>query len=333
MGAIAVLTPAFEVVASFGHRGLFELRAALPSLQRLLTSLEPLQKRGIISAIIPVWRRGIDGRGHVDDRVVFRVHSSTHLDRVKSLGFRDLRAARGLPLTWTARAPGGDAVGVTNRLSDDDTFVWIEPDWFFWPKPMWTPDDPLLERAWHLAAEGVAGLRAEAAWDIVRGSGVRVGVIDTGIQIDHPDLNILAGYDVIGGDDIVLRPPTGPAIVQTVANNARFMESHGTAVAGITAATGNNALGTTGVCPEYLVLGVRMIGRTAGRRRSHADAIRWLSDRRAAVNGRGALRLADTFPGLAEALPMQQQAGRDSERCSCMLRGMITSRIRESIRI
>ena len=277
----------FEVVASFGHRGLFELRAALPSLQRLLTSLEPLQKRGVISAIFPVWRRGIDGRGHVDDRVVFRVPSSTHLDRVKSLGFRDLRAARGLPLTWTARAPGGDAVGVTNRLSDDDTFVWIEPDWFFWPKPMWTPDDPLLERAWHLAAEGVAGLRAEAAWDIVRGSGVRVGVIDTGIQIDHPDLNILAGYDVIGGDDDPSPECTasrdGRGRADGCPNNARFMESHGTAVAGITAATGNNALGTTGVCPECLVLGVRMISRTAGRRRSHADAIRWLSDQRAAV--------------------------------------------------
>ena len=206
---------------------------------------------------------------------------------------------------------------------------------------MWTPDDPLLERAWHLAAEGVAGLRAEAAWDIVRGSGVRVGVIDTGIQIDHPDLNILAGYDVIGGDDDPSPECTasrdGRGRADGCPNNARFMESHGTAVAGITAATGNNALGTTGVCPECLVLGVRMISRTAGRRRSHADAIRWLSDQRAAVvNNSWGPSVSRYFPfSLAEeeAWPCSSKAGRDSERCSCMLRGMITSRIRESIRI
>ncbi|MBM65436.1 MAG: hypothetical protein CMH55_04285 [Myxococcales bacterium] len=276
-----------EVVAAFGHDGLVELRRTTPSLRGLLESLRPLQRRRVIQRVFPVWRRGVDGRAHVDDRVIFRLRRAADLAAVKALGLGDLRAARGLPLTWTAKAPDGDAVGTTNRFADAPAFVWIEPDWFFWPKPLWTPDDPLLERAWHLAPEGVAGLRAEAAWDRVRGAGVRVGVIDTGIQTDHPDLNVLAGYDVIGGDDdpspecSAARDGRGRA--EGCPNDARFMESHGTAVAGITAATGNNALGTVGVCPECLVLGVRMINRSAGRRRSHADAIRWLSDQRAAV--------------------------------------------------
>ena len=34
-----------------------------------------------------------------------------------------------------------------------------------------------------------------------RGEGVTVGVIDSGTQRDHPDLEVFAGYDLVEGDN------------------------------------------------------------------------------------------------------------------------------------
>ena len=49
---------------------------------------------------------------------------------------------------------------------------------------------------------GTAGvdIRAELAWGITRGAGIKVAVIDTGVDLTHPDLqdNLLPGYDATG---------------------------------------------------------------------------------------------------------------------------------------
>ena len=100
-----------------------------------------------------------------------------------------------------------------------------------------------LEEGEHLYPEqwglhGTKGIQAEQAWDLTTGSStIRVGVLDTGLD-SHPDLagNISSdGGDftnMINGSPGPLRPdPTG----------------HGTHVAGIIGATGENANGVAGV--------------------------------------------------------------------------------------
>lgn len=80
---------------------------------------------------------------------------------------------------------------------------------------------------------GTYGINAPKAWNINTGSSsVRVGVIDTGIA-KHTDLNanLVDGYD----------------FVSDTANGYNDLNGHGTHVAGIIGAVGNNSVGVSGV--------------------------------------------------------------------------------------
>ncbi len=115
----------------------------------------------------------------------------------------------------------------------------------------WMPDDPRLEDQWNLHSTGQmdstpeADVDAPEAWDISRGSPSTVlAVIDTGIDLDHPDLagKIVEGYNVIS-DTTIPQDDNG----------------HGTHVAGIAVATTNNAIGIAGVCPRCRVMPLKAL--------------------------------------------------------------------------
>lgn len=90
---------------------------------------------------------------------------------------------------------------------------------------------------------GIARIGADKVWESNNGQGVKVAIIDTGVQIDHPDLsaNILSGYDFVNED-----------------SNATDDNGHGTHVAGIVAATLNQA-GTVGASPAGKILPVKVL--------------------------------------------------------------------------
>ena len=117
-------------------------------------------------------------------------------------------------------------------------------------------NDPYAFVQWHLRNTGQSGgtpgvdLRLTNVWENYRGSGVVIAVVDDGVQATHPDLsaNILTslGYDYRDGD---FNPaPSG--------ND----DYHGTPVAGVVAARGNNSLGVAGVAFEASLASVRLIG-------------------------------------------------------------------------
>ena len=123
--------------------------------------------------------------------------------------------------------------------------------------PRAVPNDPLYASQWHLANTGQSGgaagedARLPAAWDLASGSGVVIGVVDDGLQGSHPDLaaNFRAdlSYD-FNGNDADPSPGTG--------------DDHGTAVAGVAAARGNNGIGVSGTAPAAGLAGIRLIGQT-----------------------------------------------------------------------
>ncbi|PPU45758.1 peptidase S8 [Xanthomonas arboricola] len=122
--------------------------------------------------------------------------------------------------------------------------------------------DPLLRYQWHLSNQGQAVIgdsRPLAGVDMdvdllhalgIRGRGVRVGVVDDGLEIGHEDLrdNILPNGSHNFGNGSHDPTPTDPDF------------GHGTSVAGIIAAVGWNGRGGRGVAPEALLAGFDFLG-------------------------------------------------------------------------
>jgi subtilisin family serine protease len=108
-----------------------------------------------------------------------------------------------------------------------------------------------LENAgqWILRREGLedADIDVPEAWLVSRGAGQTIGVVDTGIDLGHPDL-------------LGQIAPGGRSFVAGVASPDDD-QGHGTTVAGVLAAAANNAIGIAGVAPEAKVLPLKAMGR------------------------------------------------------------------------
>ncbi len=128
------------------------------------------------------------------------------------------------------------------------------------------PDDPLFDEQW-----GMTQIQAPAAWDITTGSdSVVVAVIDTGVDYSHPDLagNIWTNIAELNGvtgedddengyvDDVQGWDFAGAGTDED--NIPLGDDSHGTHVAGIIAARGNNGIGVTGVCWHLKIMPVKV---------------------------------------------------------------------------
>ena len=107
------------------------------------------------------------------------------------------------------------------------------------------PNDTYIRQAWHIENRDNAGnrlgidLNLRTAWSATKGRDVTVALSDNGIDLNHPDLasRAASGPHFNFGDN---RPSGG------------FINSdaHGTAVAGLIAAEGNNKTGVIGIAPE-----------------------------------------------------------------------------------
>ena len=105
-------------------------------------------------------------------------------------------------------------------------------------KSTFVPNDPYLGSQWHLNQVG-----APAAWDTTQGAGVTIAIIDSGVDLSHPDLvgNLVAGFNLYDNN-------TNPADVC----------GHGTAVAGTAAASSNNGQGVAGVAGQSKIMPLRV---------------------------------------------------------------------------
>lgn len=127
-----------------------------------------------------------------------------------------------------------------------------------------TPD-PLRGDQWSLDLIGAA-----CAWRVVQGDAdVIVAIIDSGVDPQHPDLvgRLLPGRDFVDGDD-----------------DPSDANGHGTHVAGIVAATLNNAEGIAGLAPGVTMLPVRVLNeRNVGTESAIEAGIRYSVARGARV--------------------------------------------------
>ena len=109
------------------------------------------------------------------------------------------------------------------------------------------PNDPYFTRQWYLenrdletAAPTGVDVNVRGAWPLSRGHGVTVAIADDGIELTHPDL--IESIGVTGNRNFTTGSSNGSHRV--------IFHAHGTAVAGIVAARGNDDTGMIGVAPE-----------------------------------------------------------------------------------
>lgn len=171
---------------------------------------------------------------------------------------------------YTAVLPEmGDPLRQAHELAVEPDVLWAEADRIVRPVLDEPPvDDPNWPDQWHLENLGVnrnavpgADIKVRAAWEITDGTGVIIAVHDSGVDLTHPDLRLEGtGLDIIDGDYI--------ASWEAVDDGA----PHGTSVAGVAAAIGNNSLGVAGVAHGATVLPVRILGTPAlGQPTTYAD--------------------------------------------------------------
>lgn len=127
-----------------------------------------------------------------------------------------------------------------------------------------TPNDPYLGSQWHLST-----VNAPTAWDSAQGAGVTVAVLDSGVNGSHPDLaaRMVPGWNVIDGN-----------------NNTADVNGHGTMVAGVLAASLNNAAGVAGTAGAARLMPIRISDANAYAYWSHvASGLYWAADNGAKV--------------------------------------------------
>jgi subtilisin family serine protease len=136
--------------------------------------------------------------------------------------------------------------------------------------PAGASNDPSFEKQW-----GISTVGAPAAWAKTTGAGVRIGIVDTGIDLTHEDL---AAHIV--ETTSCLETDGNPAKCK---GDAQDDFGHGTHVAGIAAAIKDNGVGIAGVAPDaQLVVAKVFKGATADSTDVMAG-IKWVVDHGAKV--------------------------------------------------
>lgn len=232
--------------------------------------------------------------------------------------------------------------GVIADLRRSGRYASVSRNWVFLPTQAAAPNDPSYLRQWHYFANGAgagqspggAGFAAYWAQGRTGSRDVVVAVIDTGLEVGHPDIdgsgNVGAGYDFISdpwiandgdgrdsnpadpGDNVGPGDPGKPIFCPPEPEPS----FHGTHVAGTVGAGGtNNGVGVSGGAWQVTVIPVRVLGRCGGSLADIADGILWAANAhdpsRAPVNPRpaavinlslGAGAPCDASPLLADAV-------------------------------
>lgn len=179
-----------------------------------------------------------------------------------------------------------------DRLNALDTVAFAEP--VMLREAFVVPNDPRYPQQW-----GLAKIRCPEAWDRTTGDpAIVVAVVDTGVDLDHPELAPL----LLPGQDLVdLGPNPGPPMAGWVwegdfngrDNIAQDEVGHGTHVAGTIACVSNEGSGVAGVTWNCRLLPVKVLNRARrlsdnrisgfGTSVDIAAGIRWAADHGARV--------------------------------------------------
>ncbi len=171
--------------------------------------------------------------------------------------------------------PGQTENSYSHSLMASGDYQYAEPDWICHPTDK-VPNDPSYFRQWHHKK-----VRSPAAWDITTGDSSQViAIVDSGVQLDHPDL---AGALVSGYNSADRR-------AQTAGGDVGDVDGHGTFVAGLAGAIGNNRTHVVGMGWDFSLMPIRYYNQPGGGYLHNLlDGARW-----AAENGAQCINVSQT---------------------------------------
>ena len=176
-------------------------------------------------------------------------------------GGRALGRLRGLNVRAVAVAAGNEEA-MAERLARNPHVRFAEVDRLLEPGSL--TNDPSFGSEWHLPR-----INAPQAWDVSRGTGVVIAILDSGVDGTHPDLvgQMVPGWNFYDNN-----------------SNTADVNGHGTAVAGAAAATSNNGVGVASVAGGARIMPIRITDPNAYAYWSTAaQGLTWAADHGARV--------------------------------------------------
>ena len=208
-------------------------------------------------------------RSDASKAAINQVHSA--------LGARVLRTFQIVPNLQLVRVPSGMSPAEARALYEKDPNVlYAEPNYVYHiaQQVFLTPNDSQFTQLWGLHNTGQTGgtedadIDAPEAWDLSTGSSdVVVATIDSGVDYNHPDLADNIWRNIPECDGIANVDDDGNGFVDDcygadMANNDSDPlddHGHGTHVAGIIGARGNNSVGVVGVNWEVKIMACKFL--------------------------------------------------------------------------
>jgi subtilisin family serine protease len=224
----------------------------------------PMRRHGIFRATSLF--KGREGLSTVDAKTLLRARASTLASiktRARGASLDELVNVYRLDLPATA-----DLDAAMAELRNDPHVEYVHPNYV--AHLVYTPNDPYWSStgSWGQPRADLWDLElmhTSQAWDATRGSGVVVAVVDTGVDINHPDLadNVWTNPGEIADNGL---DDDGNGFVDDVhgwsllANTNQIDDSigHGTHVAGTIAAQDNNVIGVVGIAPDAQIMPVQV---------------------------------------------------------------------------
>jgi alpha-tubulin suppressor-like RCC1 family protein/subtilisin family serine protease len=225
----------------------------------------------------------------VADHVVVKLRKGMTKDHLESLAKRYgalIRKTMLAPNTFIVQLQGHEVDTVSKAVAqftqEASTIAYAEPDYIVYPVA--TPNDTDFGKLWGLHNTGQAippggatgtadaDIDAPEAWDVFTGSkDTKVGVIDTGVDYNHPDLkaNMWTNPGEIAGNNV---DDDGNGFVDDVhgwdfANDDKDPmdgHDHGTHCSGTIGGVGNNGVGVAGVSWNVSIVAIKFLSDSGG---------------------------------------------------------------------
>src|SRR4030095_937051 len=187
---------------------------------------DPRQVRWVKGRVLVQPRAGLAEK-HLDK--ILSEHGGRRVQRISQIN------------TYIVELPeGANEAAVAKALSSHPHIKFAELDQAAAPNLM--VNDQYFPNEWHLAK-----IDAPTAWGATAGSGVIIAILDSGVDSTHPDLiaNLVPGWNFSDNN-----------------SNTSDVQGHGTAVAGIVSAVGNNSVGVAGVSFTSKIMPLRITDAT-----------------------------------------------------------------------